>query len=180
MSGKCLAHGESFHKWISTFRMPNIWKTFLSIFTCQDISSGLCVYDWPAIALPAFVKQCGNIALRSAVGRWLLASSTWNPEGRFWVWAGHQAFWFNYDYKLHSSFLGVPALPPQGIKCRKCVIVYYGEHQAMGTVLPRAPMLVANYVLQCAKTKSMHGLEQRSHCLVSSAVFSSSAKGKSI
>lgn len=50
----------------------------------------------------------------------------------------------------------------------------------MGTVLPRAPMLVAIYVLQCSKTKSMHGLEQRSHFLVSSAVFSSSAKGKSI
>lgn len=50
----------------------------------------------------------------------------------------------------------------------------------MGTVLLRTPMLDAIYVLQCAKTKSMHGLGERIHFLVSSAVFSSSAQGKSI
>lgn len=56
MSGEYLARGESFHDQISTFRMPNIWKPFIFLFTCQDISSGLCVYSWPMMALPAPVK----------------------------------------------------------------------------------------------------------------------------
>lgn len=110
MSGECLAHGESFHEWISTFRMPNIWKPFIFKFTCQDISSGLCVYGWPTMALPAPIKQCKNTALRSAVGRQLLASPTWNPETSFAVWSGHQAFWFNWDYKLHGSLEFKPYL----------------------------------------------------------------------
>lgn len=178
MSGECLAHGESFHEWISTFRMPNIWKPFIFKFTCQDISSGLCVYGWPTMALPTSIKQCKNTALHSAVGRQLLASPTWNPEASFAVWSGHQAFWFNWDYKLHSSLEFKPYLH-EGEMPKVCSGVLQRPSGKWDSIAPVLWEPMLGDVSQCGKIETVHELGQRILFFISSTVFSSSARGMS-
>lgn len=146
----------------SRFRMPNIWKPFIFIFTSQDLSSRPCVYGWPVLTLPPSANSTVKTWL--CCRKQLLASPPLNPEASSAVWSGHQALWFNYDYQLIARTASLASTREK--KCQRYTMVW-------------TPMWGHTYVLHHAKIMSIHELRQGNHSLMIWTLFSSPAQRRS-